>query len=488
MKKVVIVGAGIAGPMAAISAKQTNPNLDVMLIEKTQVFGGGAAMSAAWISSFIMDTADSAETEGFTTMMWNMVNPALPGFPPFNPDKFLDIARAATDFRDFLIDAGLTWTLIHNGMTAEIIGGSYPMVTAIEREVLAYGIDLEFGWGAQRLIVTDGAITGVEGITDEGRNFRINARKVILATGGFSRHEAILQEFGNPDIMDSLMYFISTAAIGATGSGIDMVRATNVNADLYDSFQVSIQGTQFAEALHLALAPIEQGRFVPYFIQQGFVQDMPHLQMQNQILVDADGARFPGIHGQTGAPVSSEDVPIAWMGGGDTARGMFERNNPPYFVIFDSNNPHSEHNFNAALNAAHAAMPTEVFRADSIPALATAIGAVNLAATVAAYNDYYGGYDQWNKPVNKRIEQGPFFAVRLFPNVSTTAGGMVTNSNGQVLRNGVPIPNLYAAGEVSNRDLTTTGSVLLGGVSLSLYPAHGILAGRHAAQALTPAP
>ncbi len=39
---IVVIGGGTAGPMAAIKAKQANPNLSVLLIEKANVKRSGA--------------------------------------------------------------------------------------------------------------------------------------------------------------------------------------------------------------------------------------------------------------------------------------------------------------------------------------------------------------------------------------------------------------------------------------------------------------
>ena len=48
------------------------------------------------------------------------------------------------------------------------------------------------------------------------------------------------------------------------------------------------------------------------------------------------------------------------------------------------------------------------------------------------------------------ISEGPFWAVRVTPNVHTTAGGIRINEAAQVLdKSEQPIPGLYAAGEVT---------------------------------------
>ena len=50
----------------------------------------------------------------------------------------------------------------------------------------------------------------------------------------------------------------------------------------------------------------------------------------------------------------------------------------------------------------------------------------------------------------KLLEHGPYFALRLWPRVHHTMGGLEINDKAQVLDvEGKPIPGLYAAGEAT---------------------------------------
>ncbi len=57
---IVVIGGGTAGPMAAIKAKQENPNLKVLLIEKANVKRSGAI-------SMGMDGLNNAIIPGYAT-------------------------------------------------------------------------------------------------------------------------------------------------------------------------------------------------------------------------------------------------------------------------------------------------------------------------------------------------------------------------------------------------------------------------------------
>jgi 3-oxosteroid 1-dehydrogenase len=141
-------------------------------------------------------------------------------------------------------------------------------------------------------------------------------------------------------------------------------------------------------------------------------------------------------------------------------------------------------------------------KGDTIAALASACGMdpVKLSATTARFNnfaragrdeDFQRGdraYDRWlgdrthgPSPALGTVEEAPFYAVPVVPGDVGTYGGVVTNSNAQVLReDGSVIPGLYATG-------TTTASVMgraYPGAGASIGPSFtwGYVAAKHAAR------
>ena len=110
--------------------------------------------------------------------------------------------------------------------------------------------------------------------------------------------------------------------------------------------------------------------------------------------------------------------------------------------------------------------------------LAQKIGAPNLPASVAKYNKFVDQKkdEDFDKPENlltKKIEQGPFHAVRIVLMVHNFTGGLRINDNSQVIDIfGKVIPGLYAAGE-------TAGGLYVGnGMPRGIMP--GRWAGEHA--------
>jgi predicted oxidoreductase len=62
------------------------------------------------------------------------------------------------------------------------------------------------------------------------------------------------------------------------------------------------------------------------------------------------------------------------------------------------------------------------------------------------------------RPAPKPIVQGPFYAFKLKLFHEDAVGGMTINKNASVLKNGVPVPGLYAAGDTT-RGIMVPGEV-----------------------------
>jgi len=97
----------------------------------------------------------------------------------------------------------------------------------------------------------------------------------------------------------------------------------------------------------------------------------------------------------------------------------------------------------------------------------------------SAYNRYYA--DPTNKPNASLgpLEKPPFWAAQLWPGDVGTSGGAMTNEHGQVIReDGTPIDGLYAAG---NCTASLAGPYYVGaGQSIGTSSVFGYLAVKHA--------
>lgn len=130
----------------------------------------------------------------------------------------------------------------------------------------------------------------------------------------------------------------------------------------------------------------------------------------------------------------------------------------------------------------------KVRRFDTIRALAAAydMPAGELESTVGAYNRAIvtGTADPFGKALAngaRPINQPPFYAIRLWPKVHYTPGGIGIDADTRVIDiEGRPIPGLFAAGEVCGG---VHGASRLGSLALTECVVFGRIAGRRAAGA-----
>jgi len=107
-----------------------------------------------------------------------------------------------------------------------------------------------------------------------------------------------------------------------------------------------------------------------------------------------------------------------------------------------------------------------------------------LTATVERYNDdiHNGRTDTFGKaltPSTIKIDTPPFYALRIWPKVHYTPGGIAITPDAQALDlNGIPISKLFAAGEVCGG---VHGASRLGSCALTECLVFGRIAGKKAA-------
>jgi tricarballylate dehydrogenase len=140
-------------------------------------------------------------------------------------------------------------------------------------------------------------------------------------------------------------------------------------------------------------------------------------------------------------------------------------------------------------------------RAETLAELAKLLGvdANNFAATVAAYNascvgdprrfdatrcDGLAAAPKLQPPKSnwaRAVSAPPFLAYPLVGAVAYTFGGLATDDHARVLRDGAPIPGLFAAGEITGHFYATAPNA----VSVLRAFVFGRIAGHEAAAGLT---
>ena len=400
--QVVIVGAGGAGMAAAIEA--TDQGLEVILLEKLSLIGGTTAMASTAYNAGGMRLqleADPPYTADDAYRDW---------VGDGEDDPFLRLlADRSGATGDWLVDMGADLGQFNGKqvMTSDGSALGSMLVTVLGDNVSSRGIDLRTGTRATELTVDEnGRVTGVLAEDKEGV-YTIYADAVILATGGFASNPEMVDEY-----TPQWSGYPSTASVGATGDGITMGLAVGAALDDMDN-----AGPQS----------------VAYDTGSGAVS-LTNVRYNGAILVNSDGVRFTSESGPS--------MPIA--------TAITEQEGGYAYLIFDQASVD-----NAALMQDYKDRGyfTE---AETVEELAEALGidAEALAQTVENYHTVYDtGVDEEfgrNNHIFSRLDQAPYYGVKISPANQTTYGGLLIDLETHVLReDGTVIEGLYAAGEVA---------------------------------------
>jgi 3-oxosteroid 1-dehydrogenase len=351
------------------------------------------------------------------------------------------------------------------------------LVGRLLKACLDRGIEPRTCARARRLVVEEGRVTGVLLDTPEGP-LEVRARQgVVLATGGFEWNDEYKRAF----LRGPLTHPVSVPT--NTGDGLTM--AMRAGAMLGN----------MREAWWLPAGELPPG-----------INDMNTFMLAGDrsrprtIMVNASGRRFSNEaanYNAFGGAFHAEDV------------ARFEYANLPCWMVFD-------HGYFSSYGTPgvpwatgeDGGAPAWVTSAPTLRELALALGipAEALEATVERWNknvaeghdpdfhrgesahDIWWGDHAWRGTAQATLgplDEGPFYAVPVKSGALGTKGGPRVDGNGQVQDlDGLPIPGLYAAGNV----MASPFGMTYGGAGGTLGPAmvFGYLAGRLAA-ASTPA-
>ena len=326
---------------------------------------------------------------------------------------------------------------IHRPLDAEgkvVSVGSY-MIPKLEENMTSRGVQLLTQTTANALLTDEsGAVTGVEATDKNGNTVTVNAKAVVLATGGFGANLEMVEQYA-----PQLKGFMTTNAPGILGQGIEM--AVAAGAATVDMDQIQIHPTVQADTAAL--------------ITEG-------LRGDGAILVNAEGKRFVdevGTRDVVSAAEIAQTDSYSWLvvdqkmaDASSVIQGYISKG---YTVTGNT----------AEELAAAAGMDEAAF--------ATTLETWN--GYVKAGSDPEFGRTSFAEP----LDTAPYYAIKVTAGVHHTMGGLVIDTSAAVLNeNGEAIPGLYAAGEVTGG---VHGANRLGGNAVSDFTVFGRIAGESAA-------
>ncbi|MBF4162106.1 3-oxosteroid 1-dehydrogenase [Nocardioides acrostichi] len=319
-----------------------------------------------------------------------------------------------------------------------LYGMGNAIAIGLRKGLVDAGVPVHYGCDLTDLVIEDARVVGVRVQRADGEHVVRARRGVILGSGGFERNLAMREKFGpKPASIDW-----TTGSVNNTGGGIEAGAAAGARLDLMD------------DAWWGPTIPLPSG---PWFC-------LAERNLPGSIIVNQAGERY-----------MNEALPYiqathAMYRGEATGVGHV-----PSWMIIDTR--YRNRYLFAGL------FPRQPFpgrwykygtikKASSLERLAAEIEvpADALAATIERFNGFaeagvdadFGrgesGYDKYYSdptvkpnPSLARIDEAPFYAVKIVPGDLGTKGGLVTDEHARVLReNGSVIGGLYAAGNVSS--------------------------------------
>lgn len=481
---VVVVGAGGAGMTAAITA--AGEGKSVVILESQSMVGGNSVRAtggmnaaktvyqdenefgeSAGVEKTLKTAAEKyADNETITALaktvseQWDayQANPTgyfdsvelmeldtmIGGKGINDPELVETLCANSADAIDWLDEHGITLhnvssfggasvKRIHRPVNAEgktVSVGSY-MIPLLQENCEKAGVKMMLDTTANEILTdANGAAVGVKATGASGETVTVNAKAVVLATGGFGANLDMVVKY-KPELKG----FMTTNAPGIQGQGIEMAQA--IGAATVDMDQIQIHPT--VEANTAAL------------ITEG-------LRGDGAILINEEGKRFIDEVG-TRDVVSAAEI---------AQTGSYS------WLVVDQAMVDASSVIQGYIKKGYTvtgATYEELGKAMGVDAAAFAETMEKWNGYVEAKNDPDFGRTSF---ANK-LDTAPYYAIKVTAGVHHTMGGLKINANTEVLNEkGEVIPGLFAAGEVTGG---VHGANRLGGNAVADFTVFGRIAG-----------
>ncbi|MGB5492221.1 MAG: flavocytochrome c [Woeseiaceae bacterium] len=430
----VIIGSGFAGLAAGIEARQ-NGLERVAIFEKMPYFGGNSAINGGL---FAAPGTPLQAKEGVDDSVDKMVaDQLLSGRGVAYEGLLRHVASNAAEALKMCEDAGAEFHPYLQQLGGHSVPRTYQTTVScgagitqpLYRKCQELGVLMRNRCLFEKFIQDDsGRVVGVKLATryyydrkiGEGKTINVNAtRGVLIATGGFSQNIA-LRSAQDPTLTAEVT---STNAPGATGEAmLEMFRLGAVPVHL-----AYIQSGPWASP--------DEGGFG--YVSNYSIYNFPHSVAINR----STGRRFMN---EIADRKTRADAELA---------NRDEQGEPLPPILITSYTEAIKH------PSAKKVLRYDVgWKFDDLASLAKKfqVPLEPLTAQIAEYNGYVrdGEDKQFGKSLETatgKLIEAPFMVVRLWPKVHYCQGGVEVNVRAEVIdsSNGVAIPGLYAAGEVT---------------------------------------
>lgn len=474
MVDVVVVGGGNAGMCAALAARQRGASVTLLECAPLAERGGNSAFTAGAMRVVYNGVDD------LRTLMPDLSDEDVQqtDFGSYSAAQFYDDMARATEYRTdpdlvevlveesyeavlWMRDLGVRFMPIYGrqafkvdgrftfwgGLTVEVVGGGPGLIDALADACDTAGVTTLYETRAVSLEMEDGRISGVV-VRQGGETATMTADAVVLASGGFQ---------ANPEWRTRYL-----------GPGWDLAKVRGTRFNTGDGIRMALEVGASAAGHWSGCHAVQWDRNAPEFGDLDVGDGFQKHSYPFGVVVNQDGNRFLDegadfrnyTYAKYGHEVLRQPHQVAWQ--------VFDRKSSPLL--------RDEYRIREATRVV----------SDSLAGLAAQMEGVSLEGFLKTIEQFNMAVDQ-EIPFNPNIKDGrrtmgieppksnwanpidepPFEAYQVTCGITFTFGGLRTTPSAEVVStDGVPIPGLYACGE------------LIGGLFFFNYPGgSGLTAG-----------
>lgn len=431
---VVVIGGGASGIAASLRAEELG--LKTILFEKMSYLGGAISISGG--NQVVMGSKLQKESGVKDDSVDSLVTDFMKNGDNKNIPELLNLyAENIGETTDWLNEyVGIEYEpdlhklaeYSHDRELAYKDGGPGFAKTAREK-IESTKIDVHLETPVTEITVNDkGEVDGVVAVADDGTTYKVKAKSVVVATGGYGNNKELLT-----DELKEVLYY---GPESSTGDGILLTETKEIDA----ATRLMEYGKMYPNGVEVSEGKAKStigGNIVVF--------------KENGILVNTSGKRVVNERASNREILEVE---------------LDQKDKMLYVLMdqaaFDLFRPAvaeagiSEADLDAWVKENGASDP-KLFHGNNLAELAKAAGMKEdqLTKTVNDYNKFVkeGKDADFNRPkefMKKEIGEGPYYLIEQKPRFATTMGGLMVNDRLQVLnKEEEVIPGLYSAGEIA---------------------------------------
>ncbi len=417
----LVIGAGGSGLSAAVEAA-TNGTENILVVEKLSSIGGVTALSQGVIAGYDTQIAKKlgvkvTKEELYDVLMGNATYRLDPKLASITVEKSGESIDWLIDTVGVPFDEEIRVGYGPLQMMHVMTGGGNAIVEPFKKALEDNNVELMLETPATKLLKDDnGNITGAI-VENEGKEIKIKAKAVVLATGGYAGNKDL------PGLLNpSYQGMLPVGFAGNTGDGLIMSSDAGAAIGHTDHLMAVLKDYEILSE--------KNGNSTTASVSA-------YVKADSLIFVGADAKRF--MDEKAAGFMSQELNQPIW--------DQMKKDDMPYvWAITDAKGLEQ--------TKSKRGLDLEYISADTVEDLATKMNLdpSTLKATVDTWNtSATNGVDaDFRRTEGLTQLEAPYYAVAIAPAHIITYGGVIRNENAEVLKaDGTVLNGLFACGEVS---------------------------------------